>query len=63
MNQGDEVRVLDEGGNICARGKYYGQGIPTADIKVVHKNHRHYAILVEGALMYYPVGYFTLMSA
>lgn len=62
MKEGTEVKVLDESGNVCANGKYYGQGIPTKDLNAVHKHLPHYAILVEDALRYYPTGYFTLMK-
>jgi len=62
MKEGTEVKVVDEGGNVCATGKYYGQGIPTKDLKANYPTIPHYAILVENQLRYYPTGYFTLMK-
>ena len=63
MKEGTQVKVIDESGNVCAEGKYYGQGIPTKDLNPVHKNLPHYAILVDNALRYYPTGYFTLLKS
>ena len=57
------VNVINEGGNVTAQGIYYGEGIPTADLKVKMPTIRHYAILVDGQLRYYPTGYTTIQVA
>jgi len=57
------VRVINEYGNKCAVGVYYGQGVPTAEVKAERPSLIHYAILVEGEMRYYPTGFHTLQIA
>lgn len=61
MNVGSTVvDVINEGGNVCARGVYYGEGIPGAEVKAKMPTLIHYAVLVGNELRYYPRGYTTL---
>lgn len=57
------VRVIDEYGNKCAVGIYYGQGVPAAEVKAERPTLIHYAVLVGGELRYYPTGFHTLQLA
>lgn len=57
------VRVINEYGNKCAVGVYYGQGVPGAEVKAERPTLVHYAVLVEGELRYYPTGFHTVQVA
>jgi len=57
------VRVINEYGNKCATGVYYGQGVPGAEVKAERPSLIHYAVLVDGELRYYPTGFHTLQLA
>lgn len=55
------VRIINENGIFCAEGIYYGTGIPSKDLKVNYPTLKHYAVLVEGQMRYYPTGFNTLV--
>lgn len=62
FENGANVKVLDQSGNICAAGKYYGKGMVKKELNAKIPNVPHYAILIEGkGLQYYPTGYYTIM--
>lgn len=63
MNIETKVRVLDEGGNVCAVGLYKGTGIPSRDLNAKYPELQHYAVYVDGQMRYYPVGLHTLIEA
>lgn len=62
MDVGEKVQVVDQGGKVCAIGTYQGTGIPTKDLKAKLPTLQHYAVIVEGNMIYFPVGYHTLMK-
>lgn len=62
FENGESVKVLDQGGNICAEGKYYGKGMVKKELNAKIPNVPHYAVLVSGKLQYYPTGYYTIMK-
>ena len=57
------VRVINEYGNKCAVGVYYGQGVPAAEVKAEKPHLIHYAVLVDNELRYYPTGFHTIQIA
>jgi len=61
MEIGTSVRVINEGGDICAIGTYQGSGIPSKNLNATYPNIQHYAIFVNGEMRYYPVGFHTLL--
>jgi|APGre2960657505_1045072.scaffolds.fasta_scaffold28287_2 hypothetical protein len=63
MENGDKVKIIDQGGNVFAVGTYMGTGIPTKDLKAKLPTLQHYAVIVDGNMMYFPVGFHTLMKA
>lgn len=63
MEIGDKVNVIDQSGNVFAVGTYQGTGIPSKNLNAKLPTLQHYAVVVDGNMMYFPVGYHTLMKA
>ena len=57
------VRIINEFGNKCAVGVYYGQGVPGGNVKSSYPTLQHYAVLVDNELRYYPTGFHTIQIA
>ena len=61
MEIGTKVRVINEGGNVCAVGTYQGLGIPAKSLNAQYPHLKHYAIFVDNEMRYYPTGFHTLV--
>lgn len=64
FQDGQKVRVLNQGGNICAEGIYRGSGVPKRDLNAKLPTLQHFAVQVaDGNISYFPHGFFTLMRS